>query len=823
MRIFFRLVMVALILLVAHHALLSPAQASDKTQDEKSDLEEVRLTLADLPPDFTPRSSGDGLGFEQLARYFTSQIGRENLAGLRNIAIFRSDEEAEPHVIASGLLAQLTENEQTRLNNIFSQDSSGLLDYIGGQILEQDFEQSENAARFHIKSVRQCGTTKCIEEYLTILRGTVLLMINYTYPESESPLVEIHQVAYLLDRRLTSSQAISERPYRPKINLVPMISTYIPTPLEVSLDPVLLLINLILAIVLFLLFLITANTFSDLLVDITEDSEVFKRIHALMSSSPKFLETALINTLRNQEKINQTFKLLLIFLFYGLIYSLLEPGWKPFTNEGVFFFVTMLIGSGLVGLSDDIMRWRKFVDWKIPSSLRPHLTNILVSIGSVGISRILILRPGLMFGSPKILQYDEEDIRDDQKNKLVQLSLLLGLGIILITWIPTIFTSGFLQTNVSTQSRNLWIAAEAFLLIIFAVELENLFLFFVELSLQEFQKKPRFIRWQYHLGLIGITFAFFHVLTNPQGDLFQAVQTGSMFRWMCVVVGFVVFVLYVLIKRKWSQSLSVQSQQILKRIVFVAGVITVAVTGVVDFFAHKPVSTQEPSDALTIREITPEFTATQQSWQTERALFDAESQVSDTLLPDWKLVRFESFENDQLNWEETGGVAANGSKLFKLENGILNFSTEAIYGESLIFAGLPLEPVKDFYLAFDIRQVSGPGDSEGGIIFHMEDADIFYYLGINSNGHFWLEKNNKGIWEDILTNEEIRNYQPCRWNRIAMLSSETKIQLFLNGTKGPIFKKEAPHSGAFGLVAWFARPDERSTWQIDNLELRVPP
>ncbi len=44
-----------------------------------------------------------------------------------------------------------------------------------------------------------------------------------------------------------------------------------------------------------------------------------------------------------------------VFLFYGMLFSLLEDGWRPWTVSGLFLLIVMSIAFGLVGTSDDMV------------------------------------------------------------------------------------------------------------------------------------------------------------------------------------------------------------------------------------------------------------------------------------------------------------------------------------------------------------------------------------------------------------------------------------------------------------------------------------
>ena len=68
---------------------------------------------------------------------------------------------------------------------------------------------------------------------------------------------------------------------------------------------------------------------------------------------------------------------------------------------------------------------------------------------------------------------------------------------------------------------------EAFLLVIFAVALENMFIQLIGLSEGLGTKLKRLNRWFWVLGLIICTFLFLHTLLNPRYDLVESLKQGN--------------------------------------------------------------------------------------------------------------------------------------------------------------------------------------------------------------------------------------------------------------------------------------------------------
>ncbi len=82
-------------------------------------------------------------------------------------------------------------------------------------------------------------------------------------------------------------------------------------------------------------------------------------------------------------------KLIGVIVFYGLVFSLLDRTWKPFSLQGLILFLSMTIAYGVVGIADDIIQWRTIRKWGLAADLTVRPTNFLLAIASTTTSRFL--------------------------------------------------------------------------------------------------------------------------------------------------------------------------------------------------------------------------------------------------------------------------------------------------------------------------------------------------------------------------------------------------------------------------------------------------
>jgi alpha-tubulin suppressor-like RCC1 family protein len=322
--------------------------------------------------------------------------------------------------------------------------------------------------------------------------------------------------------------------------LVPEITTYIPTPLDLSPKPSVIGTNLLLAALMMLPFAVAAEFFTRTLA---ENEETLKRrfrpvnwIVLLQERMNKFFGQRIGKT-----RLGDILKVLGVMLFYGLVFSLLDKTWNPFSLKGLILFGSMTVAYGLVGVADDIIQWRRIRRWGLSAELKIRPTNMLLAALSMATTRILSLVPGLMFGTPEALDADEKQFDESKQNTLLKISGITFIVIGLLVWLPTIATGLLLKLNLPETISNLLGGLEAFLLVIFAVALENLFVQMLGFPGSFGQSLKRKSRWLWIGLLILVTFVFYHTLINPRGELAAAMEEGNVLLFLGIAAAFVLF------------------------------------------------------------------------------------------------------------------------------------------------------------------------------------------------------------------------------------------------------------------------------------------
>jgi len=328
--------------------------------------------------------------------------------------------------------------------------------------------------------------------------------------------------------------------YRDSGPLVPVLTTYIPTPLDISTDPSVIGTNVLLAILLMLPLAVAVDYFSQM---ISENEEILTRrfppmawIGKLQSKSQEMVNARI----GQSQNLSDVLSLFGVAIFYGIVFSLLDETWQPFTAQGLVLLGSMTFSCGVIGALDVILQWRALRKWEIPAEYNIHPTAIFLSVFSVGISRLLALLPGLMFGTPETLKVDEKLLSERQNQSLIRISTTTYLVMALAAWLPTIATTLIQRGPISDATKEIIGGVEAFLLVIFAVALESLFLQLLALSEGLGTKLKRSNRWVWAISLALCAFSFLHTLLNPRYDLVQTLKQGNTTLFIGVAVAFIV-------------------------------------------------------------------------------------------------------------------------------------------------------------------------------------------------------------------------------------------------------------------------------------------
>lgn len=530
-----------------HTVQATEAAAPSLQSTSPSSSTEALLLAADLPG-FRPAAEDEVAGYLALAKRITAGLAGAP-AKVAETSVFRIKNPIQYEFVISFLAYPLSEQEGRAFDALANNPASILA------VLAQTAQTSGNVETPRLlpelsgigdKSMGFSMTLGLAPvdqavDFLWVRRGTIVQSTWIIYPVGGTPSINLRQVGFTFDQRV--AEHFLGTVFRPAGEFVPEITTHIPTPLDVSTQPSVIATNLFLAALMMLPFSVVREVFTHLSAENEEFLKERFRRPRWLSTIQSYVEKLFVKRKKDGAPFAAFWRVALIILFYGLAFSLLDRSWDPISVTGLVLFINMTVAYGLVGIADDILQWRALKKWGEPAELTLRPTNILIAVASTITSRLLTLVPGLMFGTPEALDIEEAKLESPKRNTLLKISAYTYLGIGFGLWALTTLTSILQRLNISETLGEIVGGLESFLLIVFAVALENMFVQMLGLpgSFGEAVRKNKPGFWL--LGLMGVTFVFFHTLINPRGELAAAMEESNVLIFLGAAGAFVIFTL----------------------------------------------------------------------------------------------------------------------------------------------------------------------------------------------------------------------------------------------------------------------------------------
>ena len=533
-----------LFMLVSGFITKQPAFAQNinfQSKNQEPDLSNAVLRREDLPAGFTPLEGKELDAMGSAIGSIGEQLSGTTELSLMNFTGFRTADTRNPQIVVSGLITPLSSQEQGEIDRAFNDPTKviqELNDQVGGDKMSEIFGY-ESIGDTSIGFVTSMMGFRM--EYIVARRGPVLVEVAYLYREGEQPIADIVELARILDDRVADVVGRETgTTFRPAGPYVPELTTSIPTPLDVSTQPGVVGTNLLLAALLMLPFAVAAELFTRTLGEHEDALQRFRPVGWLIRLQKQLGEMA--DGFPGKRSTQQDgLKIVGVMVFYGFVFSLLDRTWNPFSLQGLILFLSMTIAYGVVGIADDIIQWRTIRKWGLPADLSIRPSNFLLAMTSTATSRLLSMVPGLMFGTPEALRTEEGQLDEPKRDSLLKISaktfIFIGLGV----WLSTAITAILQRLPLTENTINLIGGLEGFLLVIFAVTLENLFVQMLGFPGGFGQALKRRNKWGWLAALTGVTFLFYHTLINPRGELAEALEEANVWLFFSIAVAFVVF------------------------------------------------------------------------------------------------------------------------------------------------------------------------------------------------------------------------------------------------------------------------------------------
>ncbi len=496
------------------------------------DLAPVVLAPADLPPGFAPSADG-AASFTALAHSLAGSLAASPDLGDVNAIVLQRTTDVGLEFVTAVLLAPVSDADQVAFDASVQQ-ADRLVHAAAASLFDDATVVTIAGLPTGVSRVGVAiSAPSSGVEYRAVVarRGSVLEVVGHAWTTGVVPVASLEMAAAVLDARLAAAVGPEAAVFRPAGPLVPTLTTHIPSPLDLSVEPAVVGTNLALTAFALLLLTVSSRVATRLLAQ--HEGAIARRIAIVgaLGRAEAWLGSTVGGRVRGR-RAKEILAFVLVMLFYGSVFSLLEPGWEPLSLTGLWLLVSFTIANAVVGMADDLVAWRVARHWDVEASLAVRPTSALVAIASVGLSRVTAVVPGLMFGTPDALRIDEAALGEVRARRLAAISVVALMAVGATAWSATIITTGLGRAG---ELVNLLAGVEALLLLVFASALQNLFVALLGLrgSAGELLRSRSPVSWG--VALAVVSFLFFHALLNPQGDPAAAFSNRN----VQVVVGLV--------------------------------------------------------------------------------------------------------------------------------------------------------------------------------------------------------------------------------------------------------------------------------------------
>lgn len=224
-----------------------------------------------------------------------------------------------------------------------------------------------------------------------------------------------------------------------------------------------------------------------------------------------------------------------------------------------------------------------------------------------------------------------------------------------------------------------------------------------------------------------------------------------------------------------------------------------------------PSSTPMPT-ATDIPTPTPNWTATAQVQNAQTTFENAAS--------NWEIIIADTFDNNDNNWLAESSDDEYAFTNYEIVDGKYRWDTTAHQG-FIGWARSDTDPLTDFYLSVDVRQVEGPDTADYGILFREDENSNFYYFAVSEQGEYalyiFLEE-----WDTLIEWTETNLIIPGESNRITIIGEGSRFTFFINDQYLTEFIDDQIPEGLTALAVELSGEGDQAVFEFDNFELRKP-
>jgi hypothetical protein len=191
-----------------------------------------------------------------------------------------------------------------------------------------------------------------------------------------------------------------------------------------------------------------------------------------------------------------------------------------------------------------------------------------------------------------------------------------------------------------------------------------------------------------------------------------------------------------------------------------------------------------------------------------------------TSTPEWAININDTFDSNKYSWPMIDNVSYScGIENMYMQDGKLIWDLAA--SKSCSWNEIPKKTgiFGDFSFFIDVQRISGPTNSDYGVIFRDLSGQHYFFTITDSLQQYSLSIYQQNNWSSLINwtpSSAIRNDAV---NRLGVVFRGSQIQLFINGTMVASYSNDVLPSGGIGVIADTGDSGTELKLEYDNLEL----
>jgi hypothetical protein len=172
-----------------------------------------------------------------------------------------------------------------------------------------------------------------------------------------------------------------------------------------------------------------------------------------------------------ERTVSHALRVAVVLVLYALLWCLLDPKWTPLGPGSFYLFLVMLGTTTLVGFTETFSQAATLHHWGMRLRINFWPANLLTAGVVVALSRVIPLKPGVIFGAPGGLEYEEEALSEHRKRSLRWIGFWSLVGLVVVCWLGSLVFDQFFHALtpdpepteglplIMAGIRNFWLAS----------------------------------------------------------------------------------------------------------------------------------------------------------------------------------------------------------------------------------------------------------------------------------------------------------------------------------------------------------------------------